>query len=261
MTMNLDNAPAFFNVLDGLAALRARNPAAPAPAVLKAVHDCAAVVYAATTLLPVPRWSVDITAHAEGLPDLMRAAVPHLDFGRLKGWGLVVAGGSVTSMLRAGELGPAQDIDLFFVNNPTEEAIKRVLEELCDSLLERWAQVQETRRRAEVPMRVTRSRACVTFHFGAGAAPIQVILRVRDKGLGEVLDDFDLPCCRVAWDGDGGVFTTPSGFATLVTGIIPLEACERSWRFETRVCKYMARGFALGVPLAHAACVQERRAP
>jgi hypothetical protein len=75
--MNLDSAPAFFDVLDGLAALRARNPAAPAPAMLKGVHDCAAVVFADSVGFQADRgWSADITATAVRLADAARRIDP-----------------------------------------------------------------------------------------------------------------------------------------------------------------------------------------
>lgn len=154
--------------------------------------------------------------------------------------GLVLAGGSVTALIHgyrdaaprwdqyAAEL--YSDFDLFLVGHPDERSVLAMLDRLAEAL---------------DAMTVFRTQSSVTF-FSAGYPPVQVILR-HYSHVAEVLHGFDLGACAFAWDG-ARVFTTRMGRFASERGANILNLASHRRSYESRVKRYMRRGWALALP-------------
>jgi len=76
---------------------------------------------------------------------------------------------------------------------------------------------------------------------------IQIILRNRYYSISDILNSFDISCCKVAWDGKYTYFTESAVFSiTKKMNIVIPE--QRSKTYEIRLKKYFDRGFALLFP-------------
>ena len=75
---------------------------------------------------------------------------------------------------------------------------------------------------------------------------IQLTLR-RFKCAADVIYNFDIDCCQVAWTGSQ-VLATPSARRALISGVNVAEPGRRTYSYEARLCKYALRGFAVAVP-------------
>jgi hypothetical protein len=92
---------------------------------------------------------------------------------------------------------------------------------------------------------VTRSPFAVTFCVADPQRHLQLIL-IRRQCITEVILNFDIDCCQVAWDGSH-VLATPSALRALQTGInIAGPECA-SREYEWRLAKYTMRGFLVAV--------------
>ena len=183
---------------------------------------------------------------------------------------LIVAGGSVLLSL----IDPAteclssyderhlnSDIDLFITT--TSEGAG---EELFYSLVRHFTDISN-RLAADhhVQLLVMRSALAITFCMGGcleedsdefgGNMPgssafqrnIQLVI-LQHKSIGEVIFNFDLDCCRVAFDGHQ-VYATPSSLRALQTGMNLFDPEQMSGPdFANRAAKYAHRGFPLAVP-------------
>ena len=93
---------------------------------------------------------------------------------------------------------------------------------------------------------VTRSPYAITFCVGDPQRHIQLIL-IRRSCIADVILNFDIDCCQVAWDGSR-VLATPSALRALQTGINIADPECASGEYEWRLAKYAMRGFLVAVP-------------
>ena len=99
----------------------------------------------------------------------------------------------------------------------------------------------------EKKLLVTRTARAVTFVCGWPQRHLQLILR-KHRCVAEVLLNFDIDCCQVAYDGQR-VFATKAARRAIVTGINIADPVKRNGRdYESRLAKYSFRGFAVSVP-------------
>ena len=195
---------------------------------------------------------------------------------------LVVAGGAVHRALLMGKPQDtetiekarkgATDIDLFIVAND-EASARAAFDRVYAHLLARFDLVANDvemgdfevegaqRREVDIPehdsgeppfrmkewaMLVTRSRYAVTFAAGWPQRHVQVILR-RYSCVADVLLQFDIDCCQLAFDGDR-LWASPSARRALTSGVILADPEWRSATYESRLLKYARRGYAVAVP-------------
>ena len=93
---------------------------------------------------------------------------------------------------------------------------------------------------------VVRTSKAVTFVAGYPQRHVQLILR-RHKSTGDVVWNFDVDACQVAYDGEK-VYATPAARRALTSGIIFADPMVASPSYELRLVKYSQRGFAVAVP-------------
>jgi hypothetical protein len=186
---------------------------------------------------------------------------------------LVVAGGAVLAALTLGDASDenesrdaaraalrdaretTSDIDLFVVADSDAQA-QAVYQRVLRHFAARIAAVQELPDFEEgehVPpykvckqLLVVRSAKAVTFVAGYPQRHVQLILR-RHRSVGDVIWNFDVDACQLAYDGEK-VYATPAARRALTSGIIfadPTVACPS---YELRLVKYSQRGFAVAVP-------------
>ena len=156
--------------------------------------------------------------------------------------GLVVAGGAVVGALTDT---PAGDIDVFLVC-PHEDCMSH--------LRAIFAAVQRAHAEAtgspRAQMLVTRSAAAVTIyrHGGPALPPVQIVLGVC-AGIVDVLRDFDVDCCCVAWQPSSDrVVATPRGLRALRYGACLVDTELDSSAYARRLEKYGLRGWRIGLP-------------
>lgn len=190
---------------------------------------------------------------------------------------LVVAGGAVHRALLMGKPQDkeviekarkgATDIDLFIVADD-EVTAQAAFERVYAHLLGRFDHVANDEadedaeqrdvdaaehqsgeppfRMKEWAMLVTRSRYAVTFAAGWPQRHVQVILR-RYSCVADILLQFDIDCCQLAFDGDR-LWASPSARRALASGVILADPEWRSATYESRLLKYARRGYAVAVP-------------
>jgi len=172
---------------------------------------------------------------------------------------LFIAGGAVLQCLMSGPNAKlretdatktiyegSSDIDLFLIAKTQEggkAAFDRILKHLCTPSERRGPG-------GDIPhhqLLVVRSPFAVTFCIGSKQRHFQLILQ-RHQCIAEVLLNFDIDCCQVAWDGER-VLATPSALRALQTGIniADPKRCTSS-EYEHRLVKYAERGFLVAVP-------------
>ena len=104
------------------------------------------------------------------------------------------------------------------------------------------------------PIVMERSPHVTTIFYGRDPnmnrrIKIQIIHRVYASA-SEILHSFDLPASEFAFDGYDLLSTQLSTFC-LFTGILPLDTEKQSPSFESRICKYMRRGWPIIVFSSH----------
>ena len=75
---------------------------------------------------------------------------------------------------------------------------------------------------------------------------VQVML-TRYSCVSDVLLNFDIDACQVAWHG-GRILCTPSAMRAINTRVILADPTIRHKGYESRLMKYALRGFAVAVP-------------
>jgi hypothetical protein len=158
---------------------------------------------------------------------------------------VVIAGGAVLSCLQGygSRDNDKSDVDVFLVADTPEEA-RAVFDGIVEHLSRREGDVAEVIGHQE--LLVTRSPYAVTFCVGDPQRHIQLIL-IRRQCIADVLLNFDIDCCQVAWDGSR-VLATPSALRALQTGINICDPERASGEYEWRLAKYAMRGFLVAVP-------------
>ena len=130
------------------------------------------------------------------------------------------------------------DIDLWIVAENDEKA-KTVYNQVVRHL----SVISDSQNHKQLLL--TRSPKAVTIPLGYPHRNVQVIRR-QYSCIAEVIFNFDIDCCQVAWDGNR-VVATLSAFRALQTGVNIADP-ERSGRdYEDRLLKYVKRGFMVAV--------------
>ena len=93
---------------------------------------------------------------------------------------------------------------------------------------------------------MVRSRFAVTLAVGYPQRNTQIVL-LHHNSVAEVIFNFDVDACQVAFDGKR-VVATPSAHRALLTGINIADAERSSARYESRLAKYASLGFYVAVP-------------
>jgi len=127
------------------------------------------------------------------------------------------------------------DVDLFLTTRDPGEAL-RALEVIYRRL----------RRHYGKEIGVFRSAHSVSFIGPSPHRVVQVILRLYDS-CEHVILGFDLDCCSVAFDGLR-VRALPRAARALAARYNLVDVTRQSSTYETRLVKYMRRGFSVGVP-------------
>jgi hypothetical protein len=162
---------------------------------------------------------------------------------------LVIAGGSILHVLHHTQSRMGQsDLDLFVVSSRENAG-----EEAFQMLLRHFKNVHQEAGKND--LLVTRTRLAVTFAFGYPQRHIQLILR-RYNCVAQVLLNFDIDCCQVAYDGNT-VMATPAGMRALESGTNIADPEKANMRYEERLAKYGSRGFMVVVPGLDMTRVQE----
>lgn len=152
---------------------------------------------------------------------------------------LVLAGGSVAYHLTG--RGSFSDLDFFIYGLKTpEEATERALRLIED--------LEDTCQYGAI---IDRSRGAISLHrsgiWGSENKPtIQIILRLYTS-IEQILHGFDLGCCAVGFDGSK-VWTTTRGEFCIKNSINVVDTTRRSLSFETRLHKYLLRGYEIVFP-------------
>jgi hypothetical protein len=198
----------------------------------------------------------------------------------LNACGLIVAGGIVLNALLLGDPSDLEvqrvarkgtsDIDLFCIA-ADEDSAQSAFQTLFNHLKRKVAEsdVRDddddvVRQSDGLPpftirqrnLLVARTALAVTFVVGWPQRHIQLTLR-RFKCVADVIYNFDIDSCQIAWTGSQ-VLATPSARRALISGVNVAEPGRRTYSYEARLCKYALRGFAVAVPGLQMERVSER---
>lgn len=162
-----------------------------------------------------------------------------LNFGLIQRFGLCVAGGAALSMHNKNE--KYTDIDLFFCNSQTEEEMKEIIFEIAKFL----TKIQGFERQFRIYQN--------SFSFGIYKdKKITIVLRSY-VSVEQVIDGFDVDGCGIAIVplNDTYEFVTSNRFNLADTNSMLIVNFEKlSPSYESRIYKYMTRGFDLFIPCA-----------
>ena len=153
--------------------------------------------------------------------------------------GLVLAGGAAAGILSRHSnynrwIG---DYDLFLVGDEfTEESVARTATALGDHIV-------GTLHYADLD--VYRTFGCITFKLNGGFQA-QIVLR-QFKTIADLLSDFDLGSCQVAWDGSR-VYLSELGLLAANYRMNVVNLAVRGEVTEGRIIRYMRRGYGLVLP-------------
>jgi hypothetical protein len=145
--------------------------------------------------------------------------------------GMVVAGGAASALATGCAL--FDDVDVFLIHKSEERA---------------WAAITALARHlhdADACMKCTRTTNTVSFEL-KDMPVIQVVLRLYNT-ISEIVHGFDLGSCAFAFDGEV-VLTTHLGQYALAHRVNILDLSVRRPTYETRILKYMSRGWGLALP-------------
>jgi len=180
----------------------------------------------------------------------------------LEKYGFVVAGGCVSGLImRKATNAIFDDVDIFYVReggDPVHDI------QVGISALERHLEQYKAADCAarNYPGRVSTCRTEKFIVYNLGFSKIQVILK-RYETVWELLHNFDLGSSAVAWTGSTVVMTGLARFA-ITTRLNILNLRGRRSSYETRVCKYIGRGFGLALPdvsIEALACTHDNNLP
>lgn len=157
---------------------------------------------------------------------------------------IIIAGGAVLRSIvnNAGEESNwgNSDIDIFFYGLSAEQCIHK-MHEVLDHLVEI----------DQIPKVIIRNERTITFGIQHDYKVLLVsfILRLYQSPL-EVIAGFDIDCVKCYYDGQN-VYMLPSCYRSLVTRYNLADKDNQTFKtgtYETRLKKYMARGFNIRVP-------------
>ena len=150
---------------------------------------------------------------------------------------MIVAGGSVLAIYTNDQVKAESfsDIDIFLYGL-SERGYNSKLIEIYNSFRQVYT--------GEI--QISRTQWAVTFIFGGGIKNVQIIVRGYNSEL-DVLNSFDIDCCKVGYNGSR-VFGTPEFYRALYTGYNYVSGSNISLSYETRLAKYGRRGFKVYIP-------------
>lgn len=171
---------------------------------------------------------------------------------------VVVAGGSILTMLTAEKLGDANkmqqwfdktdnfgDIDIFLYGLSDRQATKK-LYDIYDNI----------KKIMKTEVYCVRGPRAITFVSKYPYRHIQVILK-NFSSVAEILNSFDVDCCCVAYDGNN-VWTNERAMRAINQKINVVDLTKSSASYEYRLAKYGRRGFKVVVPSFDEANVNEQ---
>ena len=147
----------------------------------------------------------------------------------------VVAGGAVVACLTCDKnISPNTDVDLFLYGLDEAAARRKI-----DSLFGKFKRVESTALALRTPH-------TITVVLPSPKRIVQIVLNLHQTAA-DVINAFDVDVCGCYYDGNAVHATRrcARAFATRVNLAVP---SRRSWTYETRLIKYVKRGFAIGVP-------------
>ena len=147
----------------------------------------------------------------------------------------VVAGGAVVACLTCDKnISPNTDVDLFLYGLDEAAARRKI-----DSLFGKFKRVESTALALRTPH-------TITVVLPSPKRIVQIVLNLHQTAA-DVINAFDVDVCGCYYDGTAVHATRrcARAFATRVNLAVP---SRRSWTYETRLIKYVKRGFAIGVP-------------
>ena len=137
---------------------------------------------------------------------------------------------------------PTADIDLFIHGLDAEAAQSKLL-----TILARLQRALVRKHGVQNDVYFIQTANTVTVGCGALGRTVQVILRLYED-TAAILNGFDIDCCCIGFDGEHTLIT-PRAIAALNTKTNMIDLDIRGASYETRLLKYVERGFAIGVPL------------
>ena len=157
-----------------------------------------------------------------------------------------VAGGAVLHCLTPGTEAPSpnSDIDIFLHGLDEQAArikIQALYEKLCASSC-----LKKYNKSGNNPIVVLRTIHTLTMVCPHPILHVQVILRLHSSKA-EIIAAFDVDCCGVMFDGTK-VFATSRFIRALNTHCNVATPERRSWTYESRLLKYVKRGYSIAVP-------------
>ena len=154
---------------------------------------------------------------------------------------MVVAGGSILHCLTPGSVAsPNSDIDIFLyglTDSQARQKITHIFHLLNNCNVVKTSGDQIT---------VVRTIHTLTFVCPKGIPLLQFILRLHSDR-DEVIASFDVDCCGVLFDGTA-IFATARAINAINTRCNIAVPARSSWTYESRLLKYVKRGFTIGVP-------------
>lgn len=170
-----------------------------------------------------------------------------------------IAGGAVLRVLLGGKLleerehqqpTSKSDIDLFLVGLDNDGLMWGKVQEIFNVLKSRVAadfaaMPAGLAKWGASRILVVRSTSAITFVL-PNRRNVQVML-TRYSCVSDVLLNFDIDACQVAWHG-GRILCTPSAMRAINTRVILADPTIRHKGYESRLMKYALRGFAVAVP-------------
>lgn len=161
--------------------------------------------------------------------------------------GLVLAGGAMSRLLTRTQNAidwSESDVDLFAVGL-SEQGVLDAIERLAADLAAYWSAKYGPQ---FMRVYVYRTRRCVTFKCEPShKEPLVQVILTRFASVGQLLASFDLGSACAAYDGTD-VFFNARGKLAYEHAINVVDPTIRRWTFESRICKYADRGFAICLP-------------
>lgn len=165
---------------------------------------------------------------------------------------LLVAGGSVTTIIYKTKTDETPDVDVFVYGLSIEEASRRaelLIEEIAANV-QKLLSLKD--KKTDKPIHnaweyksflIKNDDTCT---LRIGKTKIQIIFRLYTSA-SEILHGFDLGSCAIGYDG-GNVFLTELGKFAFEYGCNIIDTTRRSTSYEKRLVKYFERKFNIIMP-------------
>lgn len=163
--------------------------------------------------------------------------------------GLVIAGGSVLSLLRFEESGliglvdKSYDIDIFCIH-PLESKLsdEEIIRQKTTEIFNELTKILETDK-----IFVVRTGYSVNFRINASNDYIFQFILKPYLSINHLLSSFDIDCCCIAYDGKK-LWVSQRFKRAYKHASNLVDTTKQSTSYETRLIKYAMRGFSIGIP-------------